>query len=82
MGFITLGGRSWDADQNFPVLVYPNPLNGKKYVVINTGLTISEHEYGGDYGMPLWGDYAVVKVNPMAEIPDLVTASGLPRSED
>ena len=71
---VTLGGKSYDAAANFPALIYPNPLNAKKYVVLNTGLTISEREYNGDYGMPLWGDYAVVKVNPAAEVPDLVTA--------
>ena len=71
---VTLGGKSYDAAANFPALIYPNPLNPKKYVVLNTGLTISEREYGGDYGMPLWGDYAVVKANPAAEVPDLVMA--------
>lgn len=71
---VTLGAQSFPAAQNFPALIYPNPLNPKKYVVLNTGLTISEREYNGDYGMPLWGDYAVVKVNSAAEVPDLVTA--------
>ena len=71
---VVMGGKSYAAATNFPALAYPNPLNGKKYVVINTGLTISEREYGGDYGMPLWGDYAVVKVNPTAEVGDMVTA--------
>ena len=71
---VTLGGKSYDAAGNFPALAYPNPLNPKKYVVLNTGLTIAEREYNGDYGMPLWGDYAVVKVNPGAEVGDLQTA--------
>jgi pimeloyl-ACP methyl ester carboxylesterase len=71
---VMLGGRSFAATENFPALIYPNPLNAKKYVVLNTGLTIAEREYNGDYGMPLWGDYAVVKANPAAEVPDLVTA--------
>lgn len=71
---VTLGGNSFAAADNFPALIYPNPLNAKKYVVLNTGLTIAEREYNGDYGMPAWGDYAIVKVNPAAEVPDLVTA--------
>ena len=71
---VTLGGKSYAAGENFPALAYPNPLNPKKYVVVNTGLTIAEREYNGDYGMPLWGDYAVVKVNPTAEVGDMVTA--------
>ena len=71
---VTLGSQSFPADANFPALVYPNPLNPKKYVVVNTGLTISDREYNGDYGMPLWGDYAIVKANAAADVPDLVTA--------
>jgi len=43
-------------------------------LVLNTGLTIVDREYNGDYGMPLWGDYAIVKANASAEVPDLVTA--------
>jgi len=42
--------------------------------VLNTGLTIPDREYNGDYGMPQWGDYAIVKVNAAADVPDLVTA--------
>lgn len=58
----------------FPALIYPNPLNPAKYVVLNTGLTIEDRGYNGDYGTPLWGDSAIVKVKPGAALPDLVTA--------
>ena len=72
---MTLGGQIvLAADENFPALVYPNPLNPEKYVVVNTGLTIADREYNGDYGMPLWGDYAVVKVKEGSELPDLNVA--------
>jgi hypothetical protein len=43
-------------------------------VVLNTGLTIVDSEYNGDYGMPRWGDYAIVKAKAGADVPDLVTA--------
>ena len=43
-------------------------------MVLNTGLTIADREYNGDYGMPQWGDYAIVKVKDGADVPDLVTA--------
>jgi hypothetical protein len=43
-------------------------------VVLNTGLTITDREYNGDYGMPEWGDYAIVKVNPGAAMPTPQTA--------
>ena len=55
-------------------MIYPNPLNPAKYVVLNTGLTIEDRGYNGDYGTPLWGDYAIVKVKPGAAVPDLLTA--------
>jgi pimeloyl-ACP methyl ester carboxylesterase len=71
---VSLGAQSYPANENFPALIYPNPLNPSKYVVLNTGLTIVEREYNGDYGMPQWGDYAIVKVKDGSETPDLVTA--------
>ena len=43
-------------------------------VVLNTGLTIDDRGYNGDYGTPLWGDYAIVKVKPGAAVPEMLTA--------
>ncbi len=70
---VTLGGQTFPASENFPALIYPNPLHPAKYVVLNTGLTMEDRGYNGDYGTPLWGDYAIVKVKPGAAVPDLVT---------
>ena len=70
---VTLGGQTFAASENYPAMIYPNPLNPTKYVVLNTGLTINDRGYNGDYGTPEWGDYAVVKVHAGAEVPDLVT---------
>ena len=69
---VRLGGRTFSAADSFPALIYPNPLQPTKYVVLNTGLTIDDRGYNGDYGTPLWGDYAVVKVKPGAAVPDLL----------
>ncbi len=71
---VTLGGKSYPAQENYPAMIYPNPLNRAKYVVLNTGLTIDDRGYNGDYGTPLWGDYAIIKVKEGATVPDLVTA--------
>jgi hypothetical protein len=68
---VTLGGKSYPATESFPAMIYPNPLNPKKYVVLNAGLTIEDRGYNGDYGTPLWGDYAIVKVKPGAAVPEL-----------
>ena len=71
---VSMAGKDFPANQNFPALIYPNPLNPAKYVVLNTGLTIEDRGYNGDYGTPLWGDYAIVKTKAGAEVPELVFA--------
>ncbi|HKA02109.1 MAG TPA: hypothetical protein VKE70_36610 [Candidatus Solibacter sp.] len=71
---VAIGAHRFPAKENFPALIYPNPLNAAKYVVLNTGLTIEDRGYNGDYGTPLWGDYAIVKAKADADIPDLLVA--------
>jgi hypothetical protein len=71
---VSIGAQSFPAKESFPALIYPNPLNPAKYVVLNTGLTIEDRGYNGDYGTPLWGDYAIVKVKAGSEVPDLLIA--------
>ena len=71
---VTLGSQTFPAADSYPALIYPNPLNPAKYVVLNTGLTIDDRGYNGDYGTPLWGDYAIVKVHPGADVPDMQIA--------
>ena len=71
---VTLGGQIFPSNENYPAMIYPNPLNPAKYVVLNTGLTIDDRGYNGDYGTPLWGDYAIVKVKPGAAVPEMLTA--------
>ena len=71
---VKIGDKNYPAAEHFPALIYPNPLNPAKYVVLNTGLTITDREYNGDYGMPQWGDYAIVKVKEGSDVPDMVTA--------
>jgi hypothetical protein len=71
---VAIGEESFPSKDASPALIYPNPLNPAKYVVLNTGLTIEDRGYNGDYGTPLWGDYAIVKAKPGAAVPDLLTA--------
>jgi len=71
---VVVDGRSYPANENYAAMIYPNPLIYGKYVVLNSGLTFPDGEYNGDYAMPRWGDYAVVKVKDGAEMPDVVTA--------
>ncbi|GAA5134958.1 prolyl oligopeptidase family serine peptidase [Prosthecobacter algae] len=38
-------GKTYDTKTHAPVLVYPNPLNPKRYVVINSSFTYREYDY-------------------------------------
>lgn len=39
-------GRSHDAAHHAPILIFPNPLNPARYVVLNSGIDFREHAYG------------------------------------
>ena len=71
---ITIGDSSFPAGENLPVLGYPNPLSPSHYVVLNTGLTISDQDYNGDYAMPRFGDIAVLKIKDQSEPPEIAWA--------
>ena len=62
---ITLGGRAVDASRHAPVLIFPNPLNPNRYVVINSGHTFSEDDWRGTNAnlYPHIGDYALITLD-------------------
>lgn len=39
---LVFGGKTYDAATTAPVLIFPNPLNPQKYVVLNSGFTFRE----------------------------------------
>src|SRR5437868_11200249 len=41
-GQVSLGANHYSAKDFAPVLIYPNPLNPGKYVVLNSGFTFSQ----------------------------------------
>lgn len=58
---LRLGGKSYPAESHAPVLVFPNPLNPKRYVVINSGLTFREgHDRTNSLQNPKLPDWAVI----------------------
>ncbi|HWA10024.1 MAG TPA: hypothetical protein VG838_11285 [Opitutaceae bacterium] len=65
---IVVGDKTYSAADHVPVLIYPNPLNPKHYVVINSGLPAQSR---GGAGL---GDYAVLKVTRQGDGP-LTTAT-------
>lgn len=58
---ITAGARTYSAATHAPILIYPNPLNPNRYVVLNSGFTFREADYGTNSRQtPKLPDYAVV----------------------
>lgn len=58
---VTLGKKSFSSSEHVPVLIYPNPLNPKRYVVLNSGFTFREYDYlNNARQVPKLPDYAIV----------------------
>ncbi|MDB5308504.1 MAG: Prolyl oligopeptidase family protein [Gemmataceae bacterium] len=76
---VTVGGQTYPAGTHVPVLIYPNPLNPKKYVVINSGFTFREYDYlNNARQVPKLPDYAVIDIAtpPNARYPGRVVQAG------
>jgi len=76
---ITLGTRKFPSATNAPVMIYPNPLNPKKYVVINSGMTMREYtESNNALQVAYLPDYAVVDLTtpPDARWPGKIAVAG------
>lgn len=59
-----LAGKSFPSDKFVPVLIYPNPLNSRRYVVLNTGFTFCEFGKSSNaLQVPRLPDYAVVDMS-------------------
>jgi len=61
---VQVGDKTYDATKNAPVLIYPNPLNPSKYVVINCGFTFPQYSSGtNSQQTPKLPDWAVVEMS-------------------
>ncbi len=63
-----------------PLLVYPNPLKPRKYLVLNSGPTHREaDDRTNSLQNPKFGDWAVVEITvpPTAQAPGKVLAAGV-----
>ncbi len=75
---VTIGGKSFRANDHMPVMIYPNPLNPKKYVVLNSGFTFREYDYlNNARQVPKLPDWAIVVAGP-----DTMTSKGPGRIAD
>lgn len=68
---LVVGGQKYESAKYLPMLVYPNPLNPSKYVVLNSGHTFHEADFKGTNALlfPKLGDYAVVRPIPTEKDP-------------
>jgi hypothetical protein len=62
-GQLTAGTRHFDAAHHVPIMIYPNPLNPKRYIVLNSGFTFREHaDMSNALQIPMLPDWAIVDV--------------------
>lgn len=62
-GNIVIGDQRFDAATHAPVMIYPNPLNPDRYVVLNSGFTYREFAYlNNARQVPKLPDWAIVNV--------------------
>ncbi|MFN0110723.1 MAG: prolyl oligopeptidase family serine peptidase [Blastocatellia bacterium] len=76
---IKVGEQTFAASSHAPVLIFPNPLNPKRYVVINSGFTFREaHHLTNAQQTPKLPDWAVVdlSVPASAYAPGRIAAGG------
>ncbi len=76
---VTIAGQRFDAGRHVPLLIFPNPLNPKRYVVINSGPTHREgHDHTNSLQNPKLPDWAVIDLQtpPDARLPGRVAAAG------
>ena len=80
---ISIGDRSWDTKNHSISLIYPNPLNPARYVVINSGHTFHDKDFRASNAwlFPRLGDLAVRSISTVTRSdaadtsPDVVWAA-------
>lgn len=61
---IDFAGREYPADATMPVLIFPNPLNPEKYVVLNSGPTFREDALlNNSQQIPKLPDWSFIDIN-------------------
>jgi hypothetical protein len=65
---ITLADKTFSTHDHLPMLIFPNPENPERYVVINTGFTFSRADWHASNARqhPYLPDYAVIRFDPDA----------------
>ncbi|MFI4875681.1 MAG: prolyl oligopeptidase family serine peptidase, partial [Blastopirellula sp. JB062] len=75
---VAMGERRYSAEQHVPVMIYPNPLNPRKYLVLNSGPTFREENDRSNSGQnPQLPDWAIIDITtpPNGSVPGKVVAA-------
>lgn len=63
-GKLIVGANTYDTAHHMPALIFPNPLNPTRYVVLNSGFTFREFDYLNNARQtPKFADYAVIDID-------------------
>src|SRR5207245_5836584 len=76
---VHVGRETYGAGHHVPALIYPNPLNPKKYVVLNSSFTFREYDYlNNARQIPRLPDWAVLDITqpPTAQRPAGIADAG------
>lgn len=76
---IRLNGNEFAADQHVLAMIYPNPANPKRYLVINSGFTFREYAYlNNARQIAMLPDWAVINVaeGANAVLPGILSEAG------
>ena len=76
---LVVNGKTYGAGDHAPILIYPNPLNPARYVVINSSFTYREYDYlNNARQIAKLPDWAVVDLNtaPDSQNPGKVEDAG------
>jgi hypothetical protein len=76
---LSIGAETFAAGNHVPLMIYPNPLNPSRYVVLNSGFTFREYDYLNNARQtPKLPDIAVVDVSvpPNSRTPGRIAGAG------
>jgi hypothetical protein len=76
---LAMNGKTYASTNHVPVLIFPNPLNPERYVVINSSFTFREYDYLNNARQtPKLPDWAIIDLStpPNSRYPGKVAAGG------
>jgi len=76
---IKVGAQTFTSADHVPALIFPNPLNPNRYVVLNSGFTYREYDYlSNARQVPKLPDYAIIDITKpvTSQVPGGIATAG------